>query len=89
MTFKEIENWFHGIFTKAEAEIITYSTPALKYVEENGGKAALAIAEGVLAGALSGTPWGALLASMATEAEAAGIRLAEGAAAARTAATAS
>lgn len=80
MTLKQIENWFHGLFTKAEADLINYTTPAMKYIEENGGKEILKIAEGILAGAIAGTPWSTLMASLATQATTAGIQLAEGAA---------
>lgn len=79
---KKIENFLHELVNSAEAEIVTYATPAIQYIEANGGKAVLSLAEAVLAGAVAGTPWATLSASLVTSAEAAGIQLAEGAASA-------
>jgi hypothetical protein len=77
---KDIENFLHNLVSSTEAEIVAYATPAIKFIEANGGTAILALAEGVLAGAVAGTPWATLAASLVTQAEAAGIQLAEGAA---------
>lgn len=77
---KVLENFWHTIVQETEKEVIDYATPALKYIEANGGKAILMLAEGVLAGAAAGTPWATLIASLGTAAEAASIQLVEGAA---------
>lgn len=69
---KDIQNYFHSLVSDLK--------PALDYIEKNGGEAALKLAEGVLAGAATGTPWAALIAALIPAAEAAGITLAEGAA---------
>lgn len=69
---KDIQNWFHGLVSDLK--------PALDYVEKNGGAAVLKIAEGVLAGAVAGTPWVTLIAGLIPAAEAAGITIGEGAA---------
>lgn len=77
---KTIQNLWHTIVTDSEKEIIDYATPAIKYIEANGGKAVLSLAEAVLAGAVAGTPWATLSASLVASAEAQGMQLAEGAA---------
>lgn len=77
---KKIENFFHDLVNSTEAEIVTYATPAIQYIEANGGKAVLALAEAALAGAAAGTPWATVSATLVTSAEQAGIQLAEGAA---------
>ena len=77
---KEIENFLHGLLQKTEVEVVDYATPAIKFIEANGGKAVLSLAEAILAGAVAGTPWSVLTASLLTSAEAQGIQLAEGAA---------
>lgn len=69
---KELQNWFHSVVADMK--------PALDYVEKNGGKAVLSIAEGVLAGVVAGTPWATITASLIVAAETQGIQLAEGAA---------
>lgn len=77
---KDIENFLKGLLSSAETEIVDYATPAIKFIEANGGKAVLTLAENVLTGAIAGTPWATLSASLVTSAETAGIALAEGAA---------
>ena|ERR1700761_1972955 len=77
---KSIENFFHDFVNHADKELVEYATPALDYLKANGGKAVLLLAEGVLSGAASGTPWATLAASLLTAAEQEGIALAEGAA---------
>lgn len=69
---KQFQNWFHSLVSDMK--------PALDYVESNGGAAALQLAEGILAGAIAGTPWATLVAQLIPAAEAAGIAIAEGAA---------
>lgn len=77
---KAIENFLHTLVNSAQTEIMDYATPAIKYIEANGGKAVLSLAEGVLAGAVAGTPWATLSAALVASAETQGIQLAEGAA---------
>lgn len=77
---KQIENFLHGLVNSAQTEITDYATPAIKYIEANGGNAVLTLAEAVLAGAVAGTPWATLSASLVASAEAQGIQLLEGAA---------
>lgn len=79
---KAIQNAWHLLVNETQAEIVTYATPAIEYIEKNGGTAVLTLAESVLAGAVAGTPWATLSASLVASAETAGIQLAEGAAAA-------
>lgn len=69
---KDLQNWFHSLVSDMK--------PALDFVEQNGGKAILALAEGVLAGVTTGTPWATITASLIASAETQGIQLAEGAA---------
>ena len=69
---KDIENWFHGMVGSLKH--------ALDYVEANGGSAAIALGESVLAGFATGTPWATIVAEMLKQAETQGIALAEGAA---------
>lgn len=78
--FKDVENFFHNLLNHADKELVEYAMPALDYLKANGGKAILLLAEGVLSGAATGTPWGELSASLLTAAESAGVALAEGAA---------
>lgn len=77
---KTIQNLWHTIVQETEKDIIEYATPAIKYIEANGGKAVLALAEAVLAGAAAGTPWAALSTALIASAKVTGIDLAEGAA---------
>lgn len=77
---KDVENFLHNLLNKTETEIMDYATPAIKYIEANGGKAVLTLAEAVLAGAVAGTPWSVLSTSLVASAETQGIALAEGAA---------
>lgn len=77
---KSIQNIWHHLVSETKTEIIEYATPAIDYIEQNGGKVVLSLAEAVLAGAVGGTPWATLSASLIASAEAAGIQLAEGAA---------
>lgn len=67
---KTLQNYWHSLVSELK--------PALDYVEANGGKAVLLLAEGVLTGVASGTPWGAIVASLVAAAEAQGITLAQG-----------
>lgn len=69
---KDFENWFHSLVKDLK--------PALDFIEKNGGAAIVTLAEGVLAGAIVGTPWATLVAQLIPAAEAAGITLIEEAA---------
>lgn len=77
---KSIQNIWHVLVSDTKTEIVTYATPAINYIEANGGKAVLALAETVLTGAAAGTPWAVLEAALVPAAETAGITLLEGAA---------
>lgn len=69
---KLIQNYFHSVVSACK--------PALDYVEQNGGEVALGLAETVLVGAMTGTPWKTLIAQLIPVAEQSGIKLAEDAA---------
>lgn len=75
-----IETTVADFFSHAEAEVTTYLQPAIAYITSNGGQAALQLAETVLAGFVAGSPWADILAAFIEQAEAQGIKLAEGAA---------
>ena len=77
---KTIQNFWHTIVQETQKDVIEYATPALQFVEANGGKMALSLAEGVLVGLAAGTPWATITAALVTTAQAQGIQLAEGAA---------
>lgn len=77
---KNLQNLWHHLVSDTQTEIVAYASPAIKYIEANGGKAILSLAEAVLSGAVAGTPWAVLSASLVASAEAAGIQLLEGAA---------
>lgn len=77
---KDIQNLFHSLVHETSDEVIAYATPAIQYIEKNGGKVILTLAEGVLSGLVAGTPWATIIASLVAAAEAQGITLAEGAA---------
>lgn len=62
--------------------------PGLSYIEKNVPAALIKIAEGVLQAAVSGTAWSAILSSVLSQAETAGLNLAQGAVSAEEAATA-
>lgn len=74
--FKTIESWFSSEFK----ELLAALQPGLEYLEKNASADAIKLGEAVLAGAVAGTPWSALTAALLTQAEAAGITIAEGAA---------
>lgn len=63
------------VVTDAEA----IGKAALSYIESNGLKALYAIAVSALAGAVTGTPWATLSATVLSQGEAAGISIAKGA----------
>lgn len=77
---KAAQNFWHAIVHDTQKDVIEYATPAIEYIEKNGGKVVLTLAEGVLTGLASGTPWGTIIASLIATAETQGISLAEGAA---------
>lgn len=77
---KTIQNFWHTIVQETEKDVIEYATPAIKYIEANGGKAVLALAEAALTAAVAGTPWATVTATLLASAQGVGIQLAEGAA---------
>lgn len=77
---KSIQNLWHHLVSETKSDIIEYATPAIDFVEQNGGKAVLTLAEAVLMGADVGTPWATLSATLIASAKDAGLQLVEGAA---------
>lgn len=73
---KKIENFLHGLVN----EIDTVIEPGLEYLKANVPAEAVTIGEGILSAAATGAPWATLLASLVSQAETAGIKLAEDAA---------
>lgn len=71
-----VENFFKSLVT----DIDTAISPAVKYLEANVPAEAITLAESILAGAVTGTPWATLTATLLSQAEAQGITLAENAA---------
>lgn len=73
---KAIENFIHGLVSDVDTAI----EPGLAYLKAHVPAAAITIAESILASAVAGTPWGTLASALVTQAEAAGIAIAEDAA---------
>lgn len=73
---KEIENFLHTLVTDVDTAI----QPGVAYLKANVPAEAIKLGEAVLAGAVTGTPWASLVTALISQAEAAGITLAEQAA---------
>lgn len=73
---KSIENSIHDFFHSFYSVI----KPGLDYLKANVPDEAIILAEEALKAAVSGTPWATLVRELVTNAEAAGIKLAEKAA---------
>lgn len=73
---KAIENFLHTVVDDVDTAI----EPGVAYLKANAPAAAIALGESVLAGVADGSPWSGLVASLITQAEAAGITLTENAA---------
>lgn len=73
---KAVENALHDFLHTTYGAV----KPGLDYLKANVPDEAIKLAEALLASAVAGTPWATLIATLITQAEAAGIKLAEQAA---------